>query len=155
PWNAAARFHEYRTSLEVNLSPFENVTSWRSLNVYVKPSDDAVGTSVAKSGTMFRSLSNLTRPSWKFCWISWSVSASAMAGSSVPKSPRIGKLRVWSEARLPPPPPPPFPPQATSARLPTAPMARAFRIRNEVGAIELPPVKRVPLPPAFFPVHLR
>ena len=64
---AAERFHEYRTSFEVTLSPLENVTSVRSLNVYVLPSDETVGMDAAMSGTTFRLLSNLTRPSNMFC----------------------------------------------------------------------------------------
>src|SRR5712692_8908828 len=90
PCSAAARFHEERTSAEVTLSPLENVTSERSLNVYVSPSLDTVGMAEAMSGTMFRLLSNLTRPLNTFCPISESVSALSWDGSRVPKSPRIG-----------------------------------------------------------------
>src|SRR4029077_20090040 len=60
-----------------------------------------------------------------------------MGGSRVPKSERIGKVSVWFEARDVPPPPPP-PPHATSARLAAPPIARALRIRNEVGVIAFP-----------------
>src|ERR1700675_3185802 len=105
---------------------------------------------------MFRFSSNLTRPSNMFCEISVSVSASAMAGSSVPKSERIGKDSVWLEARLVPVFPPP-PPHATSARLATPPTARALRIRNEDGVIAFPYQSLRPslFPPAFFPVSSR
>src|SRR6202049_4531102 len=86
---------------------------------------------------MLRFSSNLTRPADMFCEISVSVSASAIAGSRVPKSDRIGKDSVWFEARVVPVVPPP-PPHATSTRLVTPPIARALRIRNEVGVIAFP-----------------
>ncbi len=52
PRIAAARFHEYSTSLDVNGSPLENVTLWRSWNVYVNPLSAGSGTKIARSGMM-------------------------------------------------------------------------------------------------------
>src|ERR1700681_3598784 len=107
---------------------------------------------VARSGTMLRFSSNLTSPSNMFCEISVSVSASAIAGSRVPKSERIGKDSVWFGAKVLPVFPPP-PPHATSTRLVTPPIARALRIRIEVGVIAFPyqSLRREPLPPRLLP----
>src|SRR5258706_4256600 len=87
----------------------------------------------AISGTTFRLLSNFVMPLKMFWAISWSVSASAVAGSRVPKSSRIGNLSVWSAAR--PVPPLVLVPQAASATPPTTATARALRNRTENGVI--------------------
>src|SRR4029077_4056567 len=88
------------------------------------------------SGTTLRSLSNLTSPLNMFCCSSWSVSRSAMAGSSVLMSSRIGNLSVWSAAR----PPVLFvePPHAPRTRVAVAPTQRVFRNRDESGVIPFP-----------------
>src|SRR5260370_31215499 len=66
--------------------------------------------------------------------MSMSTAADIVAGSRLPTSSTIGKLRVWSEARFWPPPPPP-PPQATAIEI--APNATA-RERN-VAIRDMPP----------------
>src|SRR5260370_35369055 len=66
--------------------------------------------------------------------MSMSTAADIVAGSRLPTSSTIGKLRVWSEARFWPPPPPP-PPQATAIEI--APNATA-RERN-VAIRHMPP----------------
>lgn len=73
----------------------EKVTSVRSLNVRVRPSNDTVGIALAMSGTTFRLPSNFRSPSKRFCPMAESVSDWMSAGSSVSISCAIGNRSVW------------------------------------------------------------
>src|SRR6266567_2760404 len=133
---AAARSQLKMKSSALTGSPLENLTLFFILKVYVIPSAEIVGAPVAMSGTWFSWSSNLYRPEYVLRKMSMSTAADMCAGSVLPTSSTIGKLSVWSLARLEDEPPPP--PQA--ATIETAPNATA-RERNTANRVIPPPTE--------------
>src|SRR5260370_25724548 len=101
-------------------SPLETLTSWRILNVYVRPSAEMSAGPDAMSGISFRLSSNLYRPENTLRKMSMSTAADMWAGSRSPTSSTIGKLSVWSAARFSVVPPPPGPQAAATHNAPNA-----------------------------------
>src|ERR1700693_1171331 len=122
-------------SSDLTGSPFENLTSFRIVNVYVRPSDEMSGAFVAMSGTSFKSSVNLKRPEYTLRKMSMSTPADMWAGSTLPTSSTIGKLNVWSDASVSDPPPL-LPPQAAATH--TAPSAKARERNMELRVIQPP-----------------
>src|SRR5207247_2433109 len=88
------------------------------------------------SGTSFSWSSNLYRPEKVLRKMSMSTAADIFAGSRLPTSSTIGKLRVWSDARFSDGCTPP-PHAATTDRVPSA----TARERNTAIRLIPPPTK--------------
>src|SRR5437016_5162665 len=79
-----ARVSEYATSAAVQGRRLANRASWRTVKVYVRPSDEIVGKETASSGMTWRSGENFTRPEYKRASRNRVEAAEAMAGSGTP-----------------------------------------------------------------------